>query len=42
MMEEERVRFEEVSIADSVRIAELLNGFSDQIGEMGLNPFKGF
>jgi len=42
MMEEERVRFEEVSIADSVRIADLLNGFSDQIGEMGLNPFKGF
>ena len=42
MMEDERVRFEEVSIADSARLPELLNGFADQIGELGLNPFKGF
>ena len=42
MLEEERVAIEEVSIADSRRIVELLNKFGDQIEEIGLNPFKGF
>jgi quinone-modifying oxidoreductase subunit QmoB len=41
-LEEERVRIEEVSIADSGRVAELLNGFAGTIDEIGLNPFKGF
>ncbi|NQU61293.1 MAG: hydrogenase iron-sulfur subunit [Rhodospirillales bacterium] len=42
MLEEERVVVEEVSIADSGRVGELLTGFSDKIIEMGFNPFKGF
>ena len=42
MLEEERVVIEEVSIADSKRVAELLTGFSDKITEIGFNPFKGF
>ncbi len=41
-LEEDRVRVEEVSIADSGRVAELLNGFAGRIDEIGLNPFKGF
>jgi quinone-modifying oxidoreductase subunit QmoB len=41
-LEEDRVRVEEVSIADSGRVAELLNGFASRIDEIGLNPFKGF
>jgi quinone-modifying oxidoreductase subunit QmoB len=41
-LEEERVRIEEVSIADSGRVVELLNGFAATIDEIGLNPFKGF
>jgi quinone-modifying oxidoreductase subunit QmoB len=42
MLEEERVRVEEVSIADSFRITEMLNGFGSEIKDIGLNPFKGF
>jgi len=42
MLEEERVQTEEVSIADSARVAQLINDFSGQISAMGLNPFKGF
>ncbi len=42
MLEEERVRVEEVSIADSGRVPELLNAFAGRIDEIGLNPFKGF
>ncbi|MEE9209901.1 MAG: hydrogenase iron-sulfur subunit [Kiloniellales bacterium] len=41
-LEEDRVRIEEVSIADSGRVAELLNGFAARIDEIGPNPFKGF
>jgi len=41
-LEEERVQIEEVSIADSGRVVELLNGFAGTIDEIGLNPFKGF
>ncbi|MCC2112261.1 MAG: hydrogenase iron-sulfur subunit, partial [Hyphomicrobiales bacterium] len=42
MLEEERVRFQEISIADSARIPEVINGFSDEIVKIGFNPFKGF
>ncbi len=42
MLEEDRVVVEEVSIADSKGVADLLNGFSDKVVEMGFNPFKGF
>ncbi len=41
-LEEERVQVAEISIADSGRVAELLNGFAGTIDEIGLNPFKGF
>ncbi|MCF6199548.1 MAG: hydrogenase iron-sulfur subunit, partial [Hyphomicrobiaceae bacterium] len=42
MMEEERVQVNEIAIADSERVTEILNNFSNQIEEIGLNPFKGF
>jgi quinone-modifying oxidoreductase subunit QmoB len=40
-LEEERVRIEELSIADYGRLPELVNEFAEQIVEMGMNPFKG-
>jgi len=42
MLEPERVSFEEVSIADSKRVVELLDKFGEEIEGIGLNPFKGF
>ncbi len=42
MMEEERVQVNEIAIADSERVTEILNSFGKQIEEIGLNPFKGF
>jgi quinone-modifying oxidoreductase subunit QmoB len=42
MMEEERVQVNEIAIADSDRVTEILNTFGKQIEEIGLNPFKGF
>jgi quinone-modifying oxidoreductase subunit QmoB len=42
MLEEERLANVEVSIADSGKVADVINGFADQIGEMEPNPFKGF
>ncbi len=42
MLEPERVSFEEVSIADSKRVVDLLNTFGEEIEGIGLNPFKGF
>ncbi len=42
MMEEERVQVNEIAIADSERVTEILNTFGKQIEEIGLNPFKGF
>ena len=42
MLEEERVRVEEVSIADSKNIVEVLNKFSKEIADLPPNPFKGF
>jgi quinone-modifying oxidoreductase subunit QmoB len=41
-LEEERVRIEELSIAEPDRIAEIINSFEEEIEEIGLNPFKGF
>mgnify|MGYP001305623195 FL=1 len=40
MLEEERVKVEEVSIADSGRITDLLNNFGEEVEGLGLNPFK--
>jgi quinone-modifying oxidoreductase subunit QmoB len=42
MLEEDRVAFEEVSIADSGRVPEVINRFVETIDGIGLNPFKGF
>jgi quinone-modifying oxidoreductase subunit QmoB len=41
-LEEERVRLEQLSIADFDRLPEIINAFAEQITEMGMNPFKGF
>lgn len=41
-LEEERVRVEELTIAESDRIAEIINEFVEEINDIGLNPFKGF
>jgi quinone-modifying oxidoreductase subunit QmoB len=40
-LEEERVRLEQLSIADFDRLPEIINEFAQQITEIGLNPFKG-
>ncbi len=42
MLEEDRVISEEVSIADSARVADLIDRFAGKIGELDANPFKGF
>ena len=42
MMEEERVQVNEIAIADSERVTDILNKFGKQIEDIGLNPFKGF
>jgi len=42
MMEEERVQVNEIAIADSERVVDILNTFGKQIEDIGLNPFKGF
>ncbi|MHC4605589.1 MAG: hydrogenase iron-sulfur subunit [Planctomycetota bacterium] len=41
-LEEERVRVEEVEITDYEKLPAIVNEFAEQIGEVGLNPFKGF
>jgi len=41
-LEEERVRLEQLSIADFARLPEIVNDFAAQIEEIGMNPFKGF
>jgi quinone-modifying oxidoreductase, subunit QmoB len=41
-LENERVRIEEVAINEAERFAEILNEFSEEIEELGPNPFKGF
>jgi len=42
MLEPERVAFEEVSIADSHRVPQVINRFSELIGALDPNPMKGF
>jgi quinone-modifying oxidoreductase subunit QmoB len=41
-LEEERVRIEELSIADFDKLPQIINEFAEEIEEMGMNPFKGF
>ena len=42
MLEEERLSRAEIAIADSGRVAGVINDFAARIGEIGFNPFKGF
>jgi len=42
MLEPERVSFQEVSIADSFRVPQVINTFADLIGALDPNPMKGF
>ena len=42
MLEEERVTMEEISIADSGSIPNVINNFVETIEGIGFNPFKGF
>ncbi len=39
-LEEERVRVEELSIADYEKLPRIINEFAEQIEEIGMNPFK--
>jgi quinone-modifying oxidoreductase subunit QmoB len=41
-LEEERVAQFEVAIDDYDKIPEIINGFVEQVEELGPNPFKGF
>lgn len=41
-LEKERVVMAEVSIADSHRVPDVLNGFAEAIGKLPPNPMKGF
>ncbi|MEN8151968.1 MAG: FAD-dependent oxidoreductase, partial [Planctomycetota bacterium] len=41
-LEEERVKLVELSIDEWDRLPEVVNGFADEIEEIGMNPFKGF
>jgi coenzyme F420-reducing hydrogenase delta subunit len=41
-LEKERVCMEEVSIADSARVPEVLNTFAAVIGALPPSPMKGF
>ena len=42
VLEEERVRVEELSITEYEKLIEIVNEFSEEIEEIGMNPFKGF
>ncbi|MFC1661346.1 FAD-dependent oxidoreductase [Gemmatimonadota bacterium] len=41
-LEEERVRLVQLPINEFEKLPEIINEFSDEIEEIGLNPFKGF
>jgi quinone-modifying oxidoreductase subunit QmoB len=41
-LESDRVRFEQLSIADYRRLPEVLDSFAARIDELGPNPYKGF
>ncbi|UCF35229.1 MAG: hydrogenase iron-sulfur subunit, partial [Phycisphaerales bacterium] len=40
VLEEERVRVEELSISEYERLPQIINEFAAQIEEVGMNPFK--
>ncbi len=41
-LESDRVRVEEVSIADYHRLPQILDSFAERLAELGPNPYKGF
>ncbi len=41
-LEEERVQVEQLSISEFRKLPEIINKFSAEIEEIGMNPFKGF
>lgn len=41
-LEEERVKLVQLPINEPEKMAEIINEFSDEIEDIGLNPFKGF
>jgi quinone-modifying oxidoreductase subunit QmoB len=41
-LEEERVKLVQLPINEPEKLAEIINDFSDEIEDIGLNPFKGF
>ncbi len=42
VLESERVRLEQISIADYSRIPEILDGFAETLQGLGPNPYKGY
>ncbi len=42
VLESERVRVEQVSIADYTQLPRILDAFADRLQELGPNPYKGF
>ncbi|MHC5039047.1 MAG: hydrogenase iron-sulfur subunit [Planctomycetota bacterium] len=42
VLEEERVRVEEIGISDHEKLVKVINEFAEEIEEIGANPFKGF
>jgi quinone-modifying oxidoreductase subunit QmoB len=41
-LEEERVQIVQIPLNEFERLPEIVNAFSDEIEDIGLNPFKGF
>lgn len=42
VLESERVRLEQISIADYGKLPEILDGFAAKLDEVGPNPYKGY
>jgi len=41
-LEEERVQIVQLALNEFERLPEVVNAFSEEIEDIGLNPFKGF
>jgi len=42
VLESDRVRVEQVSLADHDRLPEILDSFANRVQELGPNPYKGY
>jgi len=42
VLESDRVRVEQVSLADHHRLPEILDSFANRVQELGPNPYKGY